>query len=62
MPLVIGRNIFMYFTSLYSADMVYLKIFHLKDQLWTVIAGFLSVAVLADLFYSPNFNLQLNAT
>jgi len=33
--------------------MVYLKIIHLKDQLWTVIARLLSVLLLADTFYSP---------
>jgi len=35
--------------------MAYLKIIHLKDQLWTVIAGLLSVLLLADPFYSPDF-------
>jgi len=30
--------------------MVYLKIIHLKHQLWTVITGLLSVLLLADLF------------
>jgi len=38
--------------------MVYLKIIHLKDQLWTVIAELLSVLLLADPFYSPDFNFQ----
>jgi len=28
--------------------MVYLKIIHLKDQLWTAIVGLLSVLLLAD--------------
>jgi len=36
--------------------MVYLKIIHLKDQLWIVIAGLLSVLFFADPFYSPDFN------
>jgi len=36
--------------------MVYLKIIHLKDQLWTVIARLLFVLLLADPFYSPDFN------
>jgi len=30
--------------------MAYLKINHLKDQLWTVIAGLLFVLILADPF------------
>jgi len=38
--------------------MVYLKIIHLKDQLWTVIARLLSVLLLADPFYSPDFNIK----
>jgi len=38
--------------------MVYLKIIHRKDQLWTVIAGLLSVLLIADPFYSPDFNHQ----
>jgi len=38
------------------ADMVYLKIFHLKDQLWTAIAELLFVLLLANSFYSPDFN------
>jgi len=37
--------------------MVCLKIIHLNDQLWTVIAELLSVLILADLFYSPDFIL-----
>jgi len=37
--------------------MVYLKIIHLKDQLWTVIAGLLSVLLLADPFYSLDFKI-----
>jgi len=36
--------------------MVHLKIIHLKVQLWTVIARLLSVLLLADPFYSPDFN------
>jgi len=40
--------------------MVHLKITHLKEQLWTVIAGLLSVLNLADPFYSPDFNIQRN--
>jgi len=39
----------------YTVFMVYLQIIHLKDQLWTVIAGLLSVLILADPFYSPDF-------
>jgi len=38
--------------------MVYLKIIHLKDQLWTYIAGLLSVLILADPSCSLDFNLQ----
>jgi len=38
--------------------MVYLKISHLKDQLWTAIAGLLYVLILAAPIYSPDFNLQ----
>jgi len=37
--------------------MVYLKIIHLKDQLWTVIVGLLSIMILADHIYSSDFNL-----
>jgi len=33
--------------------MVNLKIIHLKDQLWTVIAGLLSVLLLANPFIHP---------
>jgi len=44
---VIGRNIFVYFKT-------YARLI-LKDQLWTVIAGLLSVLPLADRFYSPDF-------
>jgi len=40
--------------------MVYLKIIHLKDKLWTVIAGLLSVLILADPIYSPDFNFYEN--
>jgi len=38
--------------------MIYLKIIHLKDQLWTVITRLLSVLILADPFYSSDFNLK----
>jgi len=43
------------------ADMVYLKIIHLKDQLWTVIARLLSVLILVDPIYSPNFTYKNTA-
>jgi len=39
--------------------MVYLKIYHLKHQLWTVITWLLSVLLLADPFYSIDFNTFL---
>jgi len=33
------------------------QLIELKIQLWTVIAGLLSVLIFADPFYSSNFNL-----
>jgi len=39
--------------------MVYLKVIHLKDHLWTVIARLLSVLLLAGPFYSPDFKIHL---
>jgi len=36
--------------------MVYLKLIHLKDQLWTIIAGLLYVFILADPFYFPDLD------
>jgi len=45
-----GRIIFVYFNIFFPTEMVCSKIILFINQLWTVIAGFLSVLILADLF------------
>jgi len=55
---IIGRNRFVYFGIFYPVAMMYSKLIHLEEiNFGPGIAGLLSVLILADLFYSPDFGL-----